>query len=180
MTFLPLSILFLSTPAFAEPPEAFEAYGTPVLAEGEIAEIHFQGIERLEPFVLRSVMRLEEGDNLTEAALRADIKAIYNTGYIDNVVVDLQVAPDGRQIMTLFINEKPAIRDWSLKGNKKLDDDALTEVIELSPLSIYNPSDVQQNIQAMREKYIEKGYYLVEIEPIVTEVGDDLIDFELF
>ena len=179
MNFLPLSILSLSFQAFAEPPEAYDAYGTPVLAEGKIAEIHFQGIERLEPFVLRSVMRLEEGDALSEAALRADIKAIYNTGYIDNVVVDLAVGADGRQIMTLFINEKPAIRDWTLKGNKKLDDDALNEVIDLTPLSIYNPSDVQQSIQAMREKYIEKGYYLVEIEPIVTEVGDDLIDLEL-
>ena len=37
---------------------------------------------------------------------------------------------------------------------------------------------MKQCVQSMREKYIEKGYYLVEIDPVVTEAAEDLIDLE--
>jgi outer membrane protein insertion porin family len=175
---LPLFFFLLSAPVLAESPQSYQAYSTPVLAEGKADVIQFVGLKRLEPFVLRSVIQLEEGDELNEALVRQDIYSIYQTGYVDNVVVDLQINDEGIQTLTFFITEKPAIRAWTLKGNKKLDDDALTEVIDIAPLSIYNPSDVKQCIQSMREKYIEKGYYLVEIDPVVTEAAEDLIDLE--
>ena len=68
--------------------------------------------------------------------------------------------------------EKPSIRSVSLEGNKKLDDDALNEVIDIASPDVVNQAEIQRNIQRMKDKYIEKGYYLVEIDPIQTEVGN--------
>ena len=76
----------------------------------------------------------------------------------------------------MTVKEKPVIRSVSIKGNKKLDDEVLEEKLTIDDSDIINYTKIQKNIQRLREAYIEKGYYLVEIEPVVKEISDDAVE----
>ncbi|RME22298.1 MAG: outer membrane protein assembly factor BamA, partial [Deltaproteobacteria bacterium] len=85
--------------------------------------------------------------------------------------------PEGPGVVVTFeVDEKPAVREVRLKGNKKLDDDAINEVIDIEPFSVLNQAEIKRNIRRIRDKYLEKGYYLVEIEPVIRDLGGDLVE----
>ena len=168
-------------PAPAQPalvPNAAESdIQAPSSIEGRVTQFLIEGLRRVELAAIMASVDLREGDDLTAWKVQRDIRAVYATGFVDDVRVDAKPDPSGEGlIVTFFVVEKPAVRDVKLDGYKKLDEDALREVIDISPFSVLNESDIKENIQRMREKYLEKGFYLVEIEPVVREVGDDLVD----
>ena len=147
----------------------------PATAEGKVVDLRLNGLNRIEEAALLAVISTRAGALANPRTIQRDVKAIYRTGFVDDVVVDIQPA-DGGVVITFDISEKPAIRDVKLSGNKKLDDDALFEVIDISAFSVLNEADLKANMRRMRDKYLEKGYYLVEIEPVVREVSDDMVE----
>ena len=127
---------------------------------------------------------------LTKAALfagwkvRRDLIAIYETGFVEDVQVDVSPAPEADPnaeypaAVVFEIREKPAIRDITISGNKKLDEDALREVIDIGAFAVLNQSEINDNIARMRDKYLEKGFYLVDIDAEIHDVGEDIVELE--
>ncbi len=150
----------------------------PLAAKGRITAVRLRGLKRVEEAAILAAIGLRAGDELSDWAVRRDVKAVYGTGFVDDVRVDSIPAPDepGSVILVFDLKEKPAIREVKLEGNKKLDDDALFEVIDITAFSVLNESDVKQNIRQIRDKYIEKGYYLAEVEPVLRDTGDGLVE----
>jgi outer membrane protein insertion porin family len=107
--------------------------------------------------------------------IQRDVKAIYGSGFVDDVRVDVERIEGGLTV-SFIVDEKPAIREVKVSGNKKLDEDALFEVIDISAFSVLNEADLKANIRRVRDKYLEKGFYLVQIEPVVREVADDMVE----
>lgn len=148
----------------------------PMLVEA----VEVKGLRRVEEAAIQAAVRLTTGSELTMAAVRADLRAVFATGFVDDVRVSVSPGREaGRYVLTFTVDEKPAVREVRLEGNKKLDEDALREVIDIEINTVYNEAEVARNIQRMREKYVEKGYYLAEIEPLVREVGDDQVELTL-
>jgi len=162
-------------PAPAPAPSTFDA--KPGAVEGRVGEIKITGLKRVEEPAIAAAITLVLGEQLTSEKLQRDIKKVYQTGFVDDVRVSLEpMGATGQMQVVFLIDEKPAIREVRLEGNKKLDEDALREVIDIEPFTVLNEAEVARNIQRMREKYVEKGYYLAEIEPIVREVGEDQVE----
>lgn len=154
------------------PPKPIIEIGPPMLL-GTIDGIEFSGRRRLDEFILRSAIDLMEGDILTSAGIRQAIVDIYETGYIEHVRVEQLKSPSSltnTSKLIFHITEKPAISSVSFSGNKKLNDESIEEVLDINEYDIYNATAIQRNIQAIRDKYIEKGYYLVEIDPVIEEI----------
>ncbi len=147
----------------------------PSTLEGKVVDVRLQGLKNVEEAAILATVATRAGTILNPRTIRRDVKAIYQSGFVDDVVVDVQQAPEGL-VVTFLIDEKPAIRDVKLSGNKKLDEDALFEVIDITSFSVLNEADLKANIRRMRDKYLEKGFYLVEIEPVIREVGDDMVE----
>jgi outer membrane protein insertion porin family len=146
-------------------------------AEGTLVGVEVTGLKRIEEAAVLAVVGLRIGQEVTAAAVRRDVKAIYETGFVDDVRAELSPSETGTGVVLRFeIDEKPAIREVKLSGNKKLDEDALFEVIDIVPFSVLNEAELKRNIRRMRDKYVEKGFYLAEIEPVVREVGDELVE----
>jgi outer membrane protein insertion porin family len=156
-------ILFLmGLSAWAVPAEV----EIPTIAEGMVSKVEFVGYRNIDVAALYKAVTVREGVLLNPDLIRSSIRALYTTGYIDDVRVDVK---DG--FVRFFVSEKPAIRSWKVRGNKEFADDVLTELIEEKELRVVNESLVGSLIQEMRDKYLEKGYYLVEITPIYEPVS---------
>jgi len=147
----------------------------PVPAVGVVAEMTIEGLRRVEEAVILAAVDLRVGDGLASWKIQRDIKAIYATGYVDDVQVMLSTSDDGVRI-TFTIDEKPAVRAVRISGNKKIDETSLLEVVDIQPFSVMSEVAIQRNVQRIKDKYIEKGYYLAEIDAEVREVGDDLVE----
>ncbi len=159
-----------------EPGLDFEASG-PTIPAGQVSRIQVDGLRRVEEAAILASVGLRVGEELATWKAQRDIRAIYRTGFVDDVRMEAELTEQG-VVVHFIVDEKPAIREVLLKGNKKLDDDALREVLDIAPFSVLNEEDLRRNIGAMRTKYVEKGFYLVEIEPVVKDVGQDMVDLE--
>jgi len=157
--------------------DVFEAE-PPTLVDGTVGSIAVKGLRRVEEAAILASIGLRVGEELAGWKIQRDIKAVYRTGFVDDVRVSAEPGEGGALTITFTVDEKPAIRDVLLTGNKKLDDDALREVLDITPFSVLNEADLKRNVRAMRDKYVEKGFYLVEIEPVVRSAGDELVDLE--
>lgn len=146
---------------------------------GTVGEVRVVGLRRVEEAAILAAIELRTGEPLAGWKLQRDIKAVFRTGFVDDVQIDVRPAggsdPDERRV-TFRVVEKPAVREVKLTGNKKLDEDTLREVIDISSFAVLNASDVNRNVQYIREKYVEKGYYLVVVDPVITPVGDDMVE----
>ena len=48
----------------------------------------------------------------------------------------------------------------------------------IDAFAVLNQADINDSISAMRDLYLEKGFYLVDIEPIIHEVDEDVVEVE--
>jgi outer membrane protein insertion porin family len=147
----------------------------PVAAEGRVTTVTIEGTRRIEEATIWPAIGLRRGELLTSAKVRRDLKAIYGTGFFEDVRVE--VVPDGEGVAVIYVVvEKPAVREVKLLGNKKIDEDDLKEVLDIEPFAVLSEAAVRANTDRIRDKYIEKGFYLAEIDPVITDVGDDQVD----
>ena len=154
------------------------AWASPLAeAGGEITRIDILGNRRIEEPTIRASLGAFRGDELTASRVRAMIRGIHATGFFDDVQVFTEPDPSGRGvIVTIRVIEKPAVRDVQVLGAKKVKEEEIREAMSLRTFTVLNDNDLRRNVNLIRQKYVEKGYYLAEIEPVVTPVGEDQVD----
>jgi outer membrane protein insertion porin family len=164
-----VAVLWLSLawiPVFAE---------QPYLPSGKINDIVIEGTRRIEPAVVTAASSLHHGETLSASKIRGEIKKIYATGFFDDVVISTEALDDGFRVIISVI-EKPAIRDVTIEGNNKIDEEDIREVMDLSAFSVLNDAELNDNIAKIRDLYIEKGYYLAEVRTDIRTVNDNLVN----
>ena len=175
-----------ATPPASSPPSTAEkpSVGVPESIRGHIAEVRFNGLRRVEEAAMLAAVGMRAGELVSTGKVQRDLIAVYETGFIEDVSVDVSPAPGDpvhgqpQVIVTFELQEKPAIRDTLISGNKKIDEEGLREVIFIDAFAVLNQADIKDSIAAMRDLYLEKGFYLVDIEPIVHEVDEDVVEVE--
>ncbi len=157
------------------PPDV--AYAAPAEASGTVARIAIVGNRRIEDATVLSAIGLRRGDEITPQKVRRDLQAVFATGFFDDVRVESEAVEDGIKL-TFFVVEKPAIRSVKLSGNKKIDEEDIREVIDIRSFAVLNDAKVKANVERIRDLYVEKGYYLADIEPVINFVADDQVEVE--
>ncbi len=147
----------------------------PVPPDGTVERVQVEGTARIEEAAVLAKVGLRRGEALSESRVRRDLEAVYATGFFDDVVVELRGPPEAR-VVVFRVREKPAIRETRIEGEKKIDEDDLREAMDLRAFQVLNEAKVAQTVEAMRDLYVEKGYYLAEIRPEIVEVSDDRVD----
>ncbi|HJN78267.1 MAG TPA: outer membrane protein assembly factor BamA [Myxococcota bacterium] len=153
------------------------AFWIALAQSGTVKDLRVEGNKRIEDAAVLAAVQLQEGETLAPWKIRRDIKSVYRTGFFEDVQVDVADADvAGGVIVTFLVEENPAVREVLVAGNKKVDEDDLREVIDITPYSVLNDTDIALNQQRIRDLYVEKGYFLAEVDPNLTEVGDDLVE----
>jgi NTE family protein len=96
---------------YSLPPEQYAALRAKQTVElkalGTVDEIRFEGLERTNPEVLRSLVESKPGEPLTEERVSADLRRIYGRGDFESVDYRIEQGPAGR-VMVIMPREK----DW--------------------------------------------------------------------
>lgn len=150
----------------------------PVPAEGTVSRVTIEGNRRIEEAVVIAAVGLRRGESLTAEKIRRDLKAVFATGFFEDVTVELlkDDTADGGVRVIFRVVEKPAVREVRIEGNKKIDEDDIREVLDVKSFTVLNEARIVENVAKIRDVYVEKGFYLAEIEPVYEKVGSDQVD----
>ena len=133
-----------------------------ILGKEKIFRVMVKGNRRIEKDAILGAMQTREGESISPARLREDLKAVYKMGYFTDVKFDVSDTPEGR-ILTVLVQEKPAIKEIIVKGNHKIKKDKILEVTDIKPFSVANETAIRENINKIVNLYRDKSYYEAKV-----------------
>ncbi len=131
-----------------------------------IKDIRVEGIQRTEAGTVFSYLPVKVGDQMTEDKAAQAIRALFATGFFK----DVSIEADNNTLVVVVV-ERPSIALIEFKGNKEFDKEALLKGIKQIGISegrIYDRSLVERAEQELKQQYLSRGKYAVEIHSTFT------------
>ncbi|WP_257461163.1 outer membrane protein assembly factor BamA [Archangium lipolyticum] len=144
--------------------------------EGEVVDIRVEGNRRVEAEAVRRALRTKVGQVFDETRTAEDLRAVWALGYFSDVQLLTQQLPNGGIAYVVRVQERPSIRAVKLAGNEELSQDDLKEAIEVKALSILDLDVVRRTQKKIQEKYVDKGYFLAEVNYKISPVENGQVD----
>ncbi|MEM6370442.1 MAG: outer membrane protein assembly factor BamA [Myxococcota bacterium] len=145
--------------------------------EGEtLEELAFDGLVRVEPGAVEAVLSSRRGEAFSRAKVGQDVRAIYGMGFFRDVKIFARARDDGGVVLTYVVEEKPAIRQSLIEGNQKVSSDDIRDVLDVRPFTILDESKLRGNVAKIKDLYLEKGFYLAEVEYELRPAGEQQVD----
>lgn len=152
----------------------------PAQTPARIDRIEIEGNHRVEDEAIRVQLRSQPGTRLNEDNVDGDVRALYRTGFFDQIEVDWSQRGD-QWILTYRVKERPFIREVKIEGNKKIDREDLDGAFKIRPNTIYDPVKVRRGIEEAKKLYEKKGYLDAKITDKVDAPANNegVLTFEI-
>ncbi|HEU4580522.1 MAG TPA: outer membrane protein assembly factor BamA [Polyangiaceae bacterium] len=159
----------------APPPAPLENENETEQARGlPIGSIKVAGNRRITSEDIVAYLTEKVGQAFSPEALSKDVRELWNSGFFDDIEVDLERA-DGKVSLRFLVRERPNISAIEFEGNNEIDADDLKEAIEVKANSIISYPAIQRSIQKIRDKYAEQGYFLAEAtEQVIPQKNNEV------
>lgn len=132
----------------------------------QVSDIRVEGLQRIAPGTVFNYLPVQVGDSVGEDVTGGIIRALYQTGFFD----DVRVERDGT-VLVLRVRERPAIAEIKISGNKDIETDALKKALNdigLKEGRIFNRSVLDRIEQELERQYFARGKYGVVIQSTVS------------
>lgn len=144
---------------------AFHCGALPARAQLDLPrlrEVRISGNQRVEDEAVRVRLRSQPGGELNEETVDADIRALYQMGFFDDVAADLTIEGDGA-ILTYTVSERPFVQEVKIKGEDKLEREELETALRVRQNTIFDPDKARRGIAEAKKLYEKKGYLDAQI-----------------
>ena len=154
--------------------------GTTFGQEEGLYKITILGNAKVEEGVIRGAIQSRLGHPLSVEQVQSDLRAIFALGYFTDVQVDIQSAPQGKELIFIVV-EKPSIKEVVITGNEKVKLDDIKEKVTLPSRSILNFERIRENVEQIRKVYFSKGYYSVKVTHKIDylETNEAVVTFKI-
>jgi len=144
---------------------------------GRVADVELTGNDAVDESALRPLIRLERGQPFVTSTLGADVAAVerYYRGLgfagvaVQSTTIEQPGSSPGTSLITvrLAINEGPRtlVARVDLEGNRAIPDDRLRAVMQSRVGQPYSDQHVLDDVDALTEYYLNRGYQSVSIAP---------------
>ena len=132
----------------------------------QVSDIRVEGLQRIAPGTVFNYLPVQVGDTVSEEVTGGIIRALYQTGFFD----DVRVERDGN-VLVIWVRERPAIAEIKISGNKDIETDALKSAltdIGLKEGRVFNRSVLDRIEQELERQYFARGKYGVVIQSTVS------------
>lgn len=136
-----------------------------------VNNVVFNGNQRVENETILSYMQLGVGDQFSDEAIDASIKALFQTGLFRDVAV---VRQGGSLVVT--VSENPLINLVNIEGNEDIDDDTLLKEVEVRQSIIYTKARVAADTKRILSVYQKQGFYNVRVAPKLIRLPENRIN----
>ena len=141
---------------------------TPLSGAFTVSDIRIDGLQRISAGTVFTYLPIERGDTIDQSRAAEAIRALYKTGFFEDVRLDRQ-----GNILVVTVTERPAINKLTLEGNKDIKtpdlQKGLTD-IGLAEGNTFDRLSLDRVTQELTRQYNNRGKYNVEITPAVTRL----------
>jgi outer membrane protein insertion porin family len=135
------------------------------------SSIAVDGNVRVDDSTILSIARIGTGQSVSAAQISAAIGDLSASGLFESV----EVTPRGNQL-TITVQEYPIIGIVNYEGNRRLDDDVLSEVVQVQAGRVLSPTEVEADARAISELYAQRGRIAAEVTPQILPRGNNRVD----
>ena len=136
-----------------------------------IQEIRIEGNQRIEPETVRSYMQINPGDPFDAKKIDQALKNLFATG----LFADVNFRRDGGALV-VQVTENPIINKLAFEGNKRIDDDALQQEVQLRPRVVYTQARVQADVKRILDLYRRSGRFAATVEPKIIKLDQNRVN----
>ena len=139
-----------------------------------VSDIRIDGLSRIAPGTVFTYLPVEKGDTLTSDRAEQAIRALYKTGFFNDVTLTRQ-----GNILVVTIVERPSISKISLRGNKDLKDEDLfsgLKGIGLAEGETFNRLKLDSVQQELTRQYYNRGKYNVTVNTSVVNLDRNRVE----
>ena len=139
-----------------------------------VSDIRVDGLQRIGAGTVFTYLPIERGDTVDQARVGEAVRALYRTGFFE----DVQVGRQG-DILVVTVTERPAINRLTLTGNKDIKTEDLQRGladIGLSEGDTFDRLALDRVTQELTRQYNNRGKYNVSITPTVSRLDRNRVD----
>ena len=145
-----------------------------------IERIEFRGARRMTRDSLLARIFSKPGDIYDPANLRRDFIVLWNTGFFDDLRLELEQGELGR-VVRFVVVERRVVRTIRYEGNKSA---TISDILErfkerkvgLTVEDRYDPTRVQRAVVVLKELLAERGRQYARVEPQVRQIPPSSIE----
>lgn len=156
-------------------------FGAPALAQAAepftVSDIRVDGLQRITSGTVFTYLPVERGETLTDNKVGESIRALYKTGFFEDVQLDRQ-----GDILVVTVKERPAINKLTVTGNKDIKSDQLLKGLSdigLTEGGTFDRLSLDRVTQELRRQYNDRGKYNVDITPTVSPLDRNRVDITI-
>ena len=142
-----------------------------------ISDIRIDGLRRIGAGTVFTYLPVERGDVLDQGKAAEALRALYKTGFFQDVRLDRQ-----GDILVITVVERPAINKLTITGNKDIKtEDLLKGLKEIGLVEgdTFNPLNLDRVTQELNRQYNNRGKYNVQITPTIEYLDRNRINLTL-
>ncbi|MBQ8651077.1 MAG: outer membrane protein assembly factor BamA [Alphaproteobacteria bacterium] len=137
----------------------------------KITNILCNGCQRIDPETVKIYLPINIGDELDDSKLNAASKALHETGFFENVKLEIK----GNSLV-VTVKEYPIINRISYEGNSKLSDKDIGKATQLTARKALSPEQIKEAQQRLLEVYRTLGRYNATINPKIIKLPENRVD----
>ena len=165
-----LPLLFAgASPASGAP----AAVGLP-LQEETVEAVLIEGNDLIATDAWLAHLTVKPGDPVDREALRAEFRALWDTGFADDLRLELRDGGPGGKLVVFVVRERPRVATLEFLGSEELSDDDILEKLEEEDSEInvgapYDPDKVVRAREIVEEMLVDKGRTEGAVTSDITE-----------
>ncbi len=172
---LTLFLLLAGTAAWAQETPAEPAAGDEATSMPRVLDVTFEGLVRIDHETAMRQVRQKWAVPLNSETVSEDVKRLYATGAFEDVEADLR-DQEGGVVLVYKLKERPAIDMVLVEGADEVSEEDVRKKITIRPATILDVKKVEKSAQAIRDHYVEQGYFLAEVDWKLKHKADNLVD----
>ncbi|MEO6155238.1 MAG: outer membrane protein assembly factor BamA [Thermomonas sp.] len=153
------------------------AWAQSTFAPFTVTDIRIDGLQRIGAGTVFTYLPVERGDTLDQAHASEALRALYKTGFFEDVRLDHQGG-----ILVVTVVERPAINKLTLVGNKDLKSEDLLKSLKdigLAEGETFDRLSLDRVTQELNRAYNNRGKYNVKIDPSVEQLDRNRVNLTL-
>lgn len=146
-------------------------FGSAALAQnnngnnGKITAIVARDNEHIDTKYIVSLISSNIGDTFSKDKIQADMKAVFDSGYFQDVQVRLEPFRDGYRVIFL-VKENALITDIVIEGSTVLKAQEVKDVMILDKGQVFSQKILQNDLDRISQLYKDKGLILAQLEGV--------------
>lgn len=138
-------------------------WGTSALAAGQkISAIRVEGNHAVQSEAIVGLINSKVGAQLSPGDIRSDIRAIYRSGFFQDVRIEQADGKDGIELVVVVV-EKPIISEIQYEGFREVQSSSIGEKLSTKRYTIVDEKKLAGDVRTIEQMYVEKGYYLARV-----------------